>query len=172
MNPFRASSSRQLPAQATIDDPTDNRCFNLMHVSLTLLHFLEFMFGLSLIGYAIAISMHQPDPQHGFAVILQLWSMLLLVASISGTIGLAKDEDYNCCKRIPLKLSGWMSPVKAVVYCLFLIILLVQKQSLYNYFREKHDALYLSMGIIDWMNANVRILNLSFCLLIFVELAR
>mmetsp|Transcript_21863 Transcript_21863/g.32722 ORF Transcript_21863/g.32722 Transcript_21863/m.32722 type:complete len:374 (+) Transcript_21863:130-1251(+) len=160
MNPFRSSRPPSVPVRDPIDDPTDNCCHSCQNVTVQLIHFAEFFIGLALLGYSIAISSHQPDPQRGFAWTLQLWSALFIVASALGTLGLAKDH----CRRIPLTISCWMAPVQAIVGFVFLLIVYTQRESLLNYFKDKHEQLFLSLGLIEFFENNI-ILIYGFLLL-------
>lgn len=163
-NSNRSNNNSNTRRRTRIDDPTEKCCFRLTHITVSIIHFLEFTFSLILIGYSLAISLRKPDPQHAIATLLQSWSVLLLITSISGTIGLAKEY----CNRILLKISSWIGLVKAFVCVIFSIVIMIQKEALHHYFEEKHDQLFISMEIVEFLYNNV---NLVYGLLILLALA-
>ncbi len=168
MNPFRSSRPSSLPVRDPIDDPTDNCCHNCMHISVTLIHLVEFIFGLALMGYSIAISTHKPDPQRGFAITLQAWASLFIASSVLGTLGLTK----NYCRRIPLTISAYIGLVQTVIAFVFFLIIYLERDSLLNYFNDKHQQLYLSTGFITFFDKNIGVIYGFLFLLIAAGFAR
>lgn len=85
-----------------------------------------------------------------------------------GTIGLAK----NYCGRFPLKISGYIGLVKAFVTVIFFIIFLIQKKSILNYLRDKHEQLYMSIGLVDFIGDDVGLVYVILVFLMCVDFVR
>jgi len=151
-----------------MDDPTDRCCFNIMITFININHLLDFSIGLILLGYAIAISIHQPDPQHGLAIIFELWSVLLLLSSLLGTVGLNK----HYFKRILLTVSGYLGVVNAISNVVFAFILLIQKEALFHYFQEKADPLFLKQDWVEFFYHHESILVSILGVHAFIEFVR
>lgn len=154
MNPFWSRGSRNPDVPTTpryIDDPTKGCFFQIIYTTISLLHFIEFSTSLGLIGYGIAISVYPDDPQRGFAAIINSWAVFMLTGSFLGILGMNKDF----CTRIPLKISAYFGPVNALFNFVFLIILIVDKESVYHYFKQKHEPLHLSMEFINFFHRHI-----------------
>lgn len=172
MNPFRRRRAPEgNPVRDTIDDPTEGCIFRFMLSYVTLVHIVESIFGLVLIGYALALVLKPKDPQHAFSIVLEMWASLFVTSGILGVMGSRKEREY--CKRAPLKISGtFLGPVKLVVSLLFFFIFLIQKDELLRYFREKHEELYLSLDFIQFLENRIVYVYFFFLLIAFFEFVR
>lgn len=137
---------------------TELGCFPKILVIITnSIHFTQAIAGITALCYAIAISFHKPDPQHGIAVLLEIFAVLMVTAG-AGAFGVMKPS----CKRITLKTSRWIAPFLAFSYCLLAFILLVEKSSIQRYLTEKKHALFLSDRSLNF------IMSSSSCTVLFV----
>lgn len=172
MNPLRRRRPPEgNPVRDAIDDPTEGCIFRFMDSFVTLAHIIETIFGLFLIGYSIALVLNGNDPQHALATVLEIWASLFITSGVMGSIGLRKDRE--CCKRAPLKISGmYLGPVKLVVSLLLFFILLIQKEELFRYFKEKHKELYLSLKFIQFLEEQIVYVYFFFLLIAFFEFVR
>lgn len=115
-------------------------CFhNTLATAANVIHLTQGFAGIVVLSYAIAISFHKPDPQHGIATILEIYAVLLIMASMA-VFGVSKPN----CKRITLKISAWVAPFLSVLYILAFLLLLVDKSSVKKYLVEKEHQLFLS----------------------------
>lgn len=162
----RNSNSRTIHVE--LEDPTDTCCFHTTHVTVTTIHSLQFTISLLLIGYSIAIAHHPPDPQHALSTLLTLYSSLLLSSSILGTIGLAK----NYCHRIMITLSAYIGILQILFMVIILIILIIQKDALYHYFKEKCKQLFMSEAMIEFWYNHVGLIYFGISILIFLDVVR
>lgn len=152
MNPFRSNTrSSDAPVRGQVDDPTKSCVFQFVYTSISLFHFIEFTVSLAIIGYGIAISLYPNDPQHGFQAAITSWATFMLIGSFAGILGVNSDF----CQRMPLKISALVAPINASFYLVFLIIVIVEKDSLYNYFIDKHEQLHLSKDFINMVHSHV-----------------
>jgi hypothetical protein len=162
----RNSNSRTIHVE--LEDPTDTCCFHLTHIIVTTIHSFQFTISLLLIGYSIAISHHPPDPQHALSILLQLYSSLLLSSSILGTIGLAK----NYCQRIMIKLSAYIGILQVMFMLIILIVVMIQKDALYHYFKEKCEQLFISEAMVEFWYKNIGLIYFGISMLMFLDVVR
>ena len=152
MNPFGSNTrSSDVPVRDQVEDPTKGCVFQFIHTIISLFHFIEFTGSLAIIGYGIAISLYPNDPQHGFQAAITSWATFMLIGSFAGILGVNSDF----CQRLPLKVSAYVAPINALFYLVFLIIVIVEKDSLYNYFIDKHEQLHLSEDFIKLLHGHV-----------------
>jgi len=116
-------------------------CFlKTLAMTANAIHFTQCIAGITGLSYAIVISFHKPDPQHGIAILLEIYSLILFTAGSMGLLGISKPN----CKRITLKISLMSAPFLACSYCILAFILLVEKSSVQRYLKEKETQLYIS----------------------------
>jgi len=153
MTPFSPSSDPQaqvLPIHDPIQEigmgidmcmDKDLGCIHkALAITANVIHLFQFLIGIATLSYAIAISFHKPDPQHGIATLLEPYALILITSSCMGTMGIYKPN----CKRIPLKISIYTAPTLAVLNIILALVLLVEKSSFLRYIADKQHALFLS----------------------------
>ena len=157
------------PDPFPIHDPVQEIELGCIHKSLLIttstIHALQFLTGITALSYAIAISFHKPDPQHGIATILEIYALLLIAASSMGTMGLSKPN----CKRISLKISIWTAPIIFAWNVILALILLVEKSSILRYIAEKQHALYLSDTELAFVQKHIGKLSVIIFIMAAVE---
>jgi hypothetical protein len=155
------------PDPFPIHDPVQEIELGCIHRTLLIttntIHLLQFLSGITALSYAIAISFHKTDPQHGIATILELYALLLITASSMGTMGLSKPN----CKRMTLKISIWTAPILLAWNVILALVLLVEKSSVLRYIAEKHDALYLSDTELAFVQNHIG----KLCFILFIMAA-
>jgi hypothetical protein len=168
MNPFRRSTRPSSLPIREVDDPMDNCFFKTTYFIVTTIHMIELLFGLTLIGYSIALHSQPNDPQNAIAIIFTNWALLSITASGLGALGFSIDK----CRRIPLTISAYLGVLIALFDFVILIILIEEKETLYNYFKEKHEAMYLSEGLVEYFHDHAHLLYSTLIFHIIVELTR
>lgn len=139
-----------------------------LRISANTIHLIQFSAGISALSYAITISCHKPDPQHGIASLLELYALLFIGASSLGTMGIYKPN----CKRISLVISSRLAPFLAALDCLVAIILFFEKASFLRYIAEKQRALFLSDGLLAFLQQHLNIIPVVLLSLAIVEVMR
>jgi len=140
----------------------------ILCISLNIIHFLQFSTGVAALSYAIAISCHRPDPQHGIASLLELYALLLLAASVMGTVGIHRPN----CKRVSLVISLRLAPFLVALICLVALILLFEKSSFLRYIAEKQHTLYLSDRSLLFLQHHLNVMSIILLACAVVEVIR
>ena len=135
--------------------PSDIGCVHAtLSYTANAIHCLQCISGIAVFSYAMAVSFHKPDPQHGIAILLELYSLCALIAGGAGICGIYRTN----CKRLPLKMSLWTAPILGLSYFILAFILLVENKSIKNYLKEKEGQLFLSDKEIDFIVSSYYIL--------------
>lgn len=132
------------------------------------IHLVQFTIGVAALTYAIVISCHKPDPQHGFATLFEVYGVLLIIASSFGALGIYKPN----CKRITLLISMRLASVLAVLNGLIAVALWTEKASFLRYITEKQHSLFLSDQLLDVITRHVKIIPMLLFVSGVVEVMR
>ena len=158
------------PLDPSLADPSSELgCVHkVLTVTLNTIHATQLLAAIVGLSYAIAISFHKPDPQHGVAALIEIYSLILLVASCSGIMGTYRPN----CRRLPLKISAKVAPLLAFVDCLVAFFLIVEKHSILRYLEEKQVQLFIPDWELHFMQNHAGTLCIIFILIAAVDALR
>jgi len=123
---------------------------------------IEFLSGFALAVYSLLIFFHQPDPAKVASKLILVYSLLLILTSITGIVGISTDV----CGRYGLTLSAHLSTTVAFVTFISAISLLISQQNFFNYVKKKKAQLFLDdKGLKSLENV------FPYCLAFFLILA-
>lgn len=146
--PLSSTQPRQEHSYVTVDDDIHMSC---LHHTLQLIsnihHIGLILWGLSGLIYGILISCHLPDPQRAMGSIVEIYSVVLLLAGILGALG----TYYTSCHRLPLKFSYRFATIIGIFNIIIFFLLLIEKPSFLRYINQKQTELYLSSDAVEYI---------------------
>eukprot|EP00558_Chaetoceros_sp_UNC1202_P003007 CAMPEP_0197236660 /NCGR_PEP_ID=MMETSP1429-20130617/3699_1 /TAXON_ID=49237 /ORGANISM="Chaetoceros sp., Strain UNC1202" /LENGTH=415 /DNA_ID=CAMNT_0042695495 /DNA_START=143 /DNA_END=1390 /DNA_ORIENTATION=+ len=147
-------------------EPEPGCCHNMLSLTANTIHLLQFISGALLLSYAVAISLHPPDPQHGIAIMMEIYAVLLLISSTLGFLGLSRPS----CKRFSLKISINLAPILAAINALLAFLLMAEKTSFLHYLEDKQHQLFIPDSILSYFEDGLRI-NIVYFLIFAMGIA-
>jgi len=109
-------------------------------ILVKIVHLLDAAIGLTFLIYGCLINAEFANPAMDAVITTIAFGSTMLFTSIMGVIGFYS----RMCSRCGLVLSGYTSPVIALFYLVFIVLLLASPETVFGYLDENKDVMYLN----------------------------
>jgi len=109
-------------------------------ILVKIVHLIDAAIGLTFLIYGCLINAEFANPAMDAVITTIAFGSTMLFTSIMGVIGFYS----RMCSRFGLILSGYTSPVIALFYLVFVVLLLSSPETVFGYLEENKDVMYLN----------------------------
>mmetsp|Transcript_14957 Transcript_14957/g.31761 ORF Transcript_14957/g.31761 Transcript_14957/m.31761 type:complete len:317 (-) Transcript_14957:147-1097(-) len=131
-------------------------------------HLIDAAIGLTFLIYGCLINAEFANPAMDAVIATIAFGSTMLFTSIMGAIGFYS----SMCSRCGLLLSGYTSPVIALFYLFFIVILLASPETVFGYLEENKDVMYLNDAEILLLKQLLPVFYIGMASLAAIEIIR